>query len=74
MPAVDFQAVTPSDSDDLAPSARALYVGFGGDVAVLNSRGDAVTFVGVVTGTVLPIQTKRVLETGTSADSIVALF
>ena len=36
--------------------------------------GNAVTFAGVPAGTVLPLRTRRVRSTGTTADDIVALF
>lgn len=75
VPAISFYAVTPSDSVDITPSkARALYIGSTGDLVCINASGDPITFVGVVAGTVLPIQTTRVNSTGTSASSIVALF
>lgn len=67
-------AVTPHDTNDLANVARALWVGGAGNVAVLLSEdSSAVTFVGVAAGTLLPLRAKRVLSTGTTATSIVAV-
>lgn len=68
-------AVTPHDDNDLASNAKALYVGGAGAVAVI-AAGDteAVTFAGVPAGTILPVQVKRVLDTGTDATGIVALY
>lgn len=80
------KAVTPSNSKDLTDAtgdamsfyARSLYVGATGDLKVIMaaSKDDAVTvtYVGVPAGALLPIQVRRVLSTGTTATSIVALF
>jgi hypothetical protein len=67
-------AVTPDDDNDLAVGASALYIGVGGDVAVITSLGNTVTFVGVGDGAVLPVRVKRILDTGTTATSIVGLY
>jgi len=73
-PAAKGAAVTPSDSTVV--NFRALYVGAGGNVAVIfrdDATDTAVTLVGVVTGTVLPISVKQVMSTNTTASSIVGL-
>ena len=66
-------AVTKSD-ETILNCTRALYVGGSGNVAVKMIEGQTVTFVGVIAGTVLPIQVTQVLSTGTSATSILALY
>lgn len=69
------ESVTPSDGTDIPRGCRALYVGGTGTlVLILDKDSSAVTFVGVVAGSVLPIRTKRVLATGTTATNIVALY
>ena len=69
------EAVTPDDGTDLPRGCRALYVGGTGTLAlVLDKDAATVSFVGVVAGSVLPIRTKRVLSTGTTATNIVALY
>lgn len=70
-PAFSSIAVTPSDSTIL-PETRALYIGNGGNVAVTTRAGDS-TFVNVVGGTILPVACTKVLSTGTTATSILAL-
>lgn len=72
-PATYAVAVTPNDGADLAAAARSLYVGGAGDVKVTTTGGDAVTFVAVPAGSILPVRVARVWSTGTSATSIVAL-
>lgn len=72
-PASDGFAVTKSDSTVFTQPTRGLYVGGGGDVAVRMVSGAAVTFVGVPTGSVLPIRVDKVLSTGTDATDIVGL-
>jgi len=73
-------AVTPSDTENI-PSINGgtnngciLYVGEAGDIKVLTTGGDEVTFVGVNPGTFMPVHVLRVFSTGTTADSIVALW
>lgn len=63
-------AVTKSDSTAL--QFRALYVGGSGDVAIKHTEtGDAVTYVGVPSGTILPVSGVRVMSTGTTATNMV---
>lgn len=71
---MDAAAVTKNDSTDLTVTARALYIGGAGDVAVITAGGSTVTFVGLAAGSVLPVRVKRVKSTGTTATSIVALW
>lgn len=73
-PAGRFAAVTPSDSVDLTYLTRALYVGGDGTVVAVDANGTAVSFVGVVAGTVLPIRVSRVNATSTTATNIVAMW
>lgn len=83
------KAITPGDSgtgyangEVISPegnkACRALYIGAAGNLAVkMVGHGgdfkDTLTFIAVPVG-VLPIQVERVLSTGTTASSIIALF
>lgn len=51
-----------------------IYVGATGDVAVETVSNDRETFVGVVGGSFLPIMVSKVLVTGTTATSILAIW
>lgn len=74
-PAWNAAAVTPNDSADLTFTTRGLYIGGAGDVKVdMASDGSAVTFVGCLAGTILPIRAERVYDTDTTATNIVALW
>ena len=74
-PAEHAAAVTPSDSADLANSARGLWVGGTGNVSVdLVGSGSAVLFSNVPEGTLLPIRASRVRDTATTATAIVAIW
>lgn len=71
-------AVTPSDSADLAMETRALYVGTGGNIVLIaydptTGKRASVTFTNVPDAAVLPVRTKRVNSTNTTASNIVAL-
>jgi hypothetical protein len=65
--------VTPSDTVDLDPWVRAIYVGVTGNVRVLTWLDDDVTFVAVPAGMILPASVKRVFAASTTATSIVGL-
>jgi len=75
-PARNGGAVTPADDADLDVYAKALYIGTAGDLTVtLTNMADetSVTFVDHPAG-YAPLQVKRVWDTGTDADDIVALY
>jgi hypothetical protein len=72
----DAVAVTPSDTQDLSTPA-VLYIGNSGStgsVKITTAQGSDVTFTGLIAGTVLPVQARRVWATGTDCTSIVAIF
>jgi len=73
-PADDGAAVTPNDGADLAFVTKGLFVGGAGNLAVTTAQGNALTFTGLLAGTLLPIRVSRVKATGTTATNIVALF
>jgi hypothetical protein len=72
-PAEHAEMATPSDTADLVPLPRALYVGVGGDIAIQTLNGTTVPFVGFAGG-FFPVRVKRLLATGTTAASIIALY
>lgn len=63
-------AITPSDTTVIM--ARALYVGTGGDLAVVTDAGQTVTFTGVLGGTILPVKVSQV-KAATTASNIVGM-
>ncbi|GGE36307.1 hypothetical protein GCM10007276_12240 [Agaricicola taiwanensis] len=65
--------VTPSDTAVFVRRPAALYIGGAGDVSVETQNRDVVTFVGVLAGSILPIQCRKVLATGTTATAIVGM-
>jgi hypothetical protein len=71
--ALDGFAITPNDSADLTRDAGGIYVGVTGNVVLDTSKGTTLTFVAVPAGTILPIDTRRVRATGTTATSLIAL-
>lgn len=73
-PAHDFFSITPDDNTDLAQSTRGIYVGGDGNLEVHSVSGNAVIFIGVVAGSVLPIRCRRVLAASTTATNIIGLI
>lgn len=75
-PARRAAAVTPGDAADLAETAKALYLGQGGDLALIpaGSATDTPVVLKAHAAGYVPIQTRRVLQTGTTAGQIVALY
>lgn len=75
-PFVDGYAVTASDTVDLPRLADAIFMGTAGatgTIRLITEGGHDVTFVGVPVGTVLPVRTRRVYSTTTTASNMVAL-
>lgn len=71
------RAVAPNDLNDLDPYAKAIYVGVAGDITYIPVRNtDQETPVLLKNAAVgyHPIQARRILATGTAAQSIVALW
>ena len=68
------EVVSKSDTVDLDFEARGLYVGGGGDVALVMLSGAVVTFKAVPTGTTLNVRFTRVNSTNTTATLMLALF
>ncbi len=68
--------VSKSDSADLSPLAKALYIGVTGDVTILpinaTDTSQTVLFKAHPVG-YMPVQARRVMSTGTTATNIVAL-
>jgi hypothetical protein len=71
-PANDILPVTPSDTTDMALVALALYVEHGGVVSLVTERNQT-RVVEVADHAILPVGTRRVNATGTTATGIHAL-
>lgn len=73
-PASRCFAITPSDSAAIPVSTKAIYVGGGGDIAVLTVGSDTpVTFRNTIAGSILDVRVRQVLATGTTAQDLVGL-
>jgi hypothetical protein len=67
-------AVTPSNTVNFRCTARYLYVGSSGDVAVVQDDNSVVIYKKVPAGTYLFVGCKRVNQTGTTAKDIIAHY
>jgi hypothetical protein len=68
--------ISPDDDNDLPSPTRGIYVGGVGDLTVElvgDPKGTTTLFSAVPVGTVLPIQARKVLATGTGATLMTAL-
>lgn len=68
-PATDIITVIPSDATDFAEVAVALYVETGGAVSLVTQTG-ATRLINVADHSILPVGTRRVNATGTTAIGI----
>lgn len=69
-----YAAITPADGADLPFITRGIWVGGAGNLSVVClNTGLTVTFSGIPAGTLLPLQTARVLATGTTATLLVGM-
>jgi len=73
-PGYNFTAVTPSDTiDDPNGPFKAIYVGSAGNIVIVGIDNVAVTFVGALAGSILPLIGRRINSTNTTASSLVAI-
>jgi hypothetical protein len=70
---MDAFAITPSDSTNFNAMFRGIYVGAAGNIVVVTPSGSAITFVGALAGSVIPVMGVRVNSTNTTATSLVGL-
>jgi hypothetical protein len=63
------QSVVALDTDLI--SHRAIWVGGGGDLAVLDHDGHTVVIAGIPTGTLMPLSAKKILSAGTTVTKLV---
>jgi hypothetical protein len=73
-PASDGAAVTPSDTVDLPVASKRLWIGTGGNVALITVKGTTLTYTAVPAGTYLRVRASRVKSMGTTASNIVAEY
>jgi hypothetical protein len=77
-PARRVVAIIPSDGDDLPDTPKGIYVGTGGDVALVAAGapagGAATVFRNLPSGALLPVRVRRVAATGTTAADLLALL
>lgn len=75
-PAYEAVPVTKHDANNVRGTTpfRGLYVGTGGDLVLVDVKGNVTTFKNVASGSVLPVRGVRVNNTSTTAADIVALF
>ena len=71
-PATDIIPVTPDDAIDISEVAIALYVETGGQISFVTARNNARNVV-VADNSILPVGTRRVNATGTTATGIHAM-
>ena len=72
-PAGAAATVVPHDTTPLVTPSRAIYVGVAGDLAVEMLSAEVVVLKNTVAGAVYPLRARRVMATGTTASSLVAL-
>jgi len=74
--ALNAVAVTPSDAEDINPTAG-VYLGVGGDLVVTLGEmedGESVKFVDLAAGIIHPLVVKRIWDDETTADDILAVY
>ena len=69
-PTEDWQAVVPSDDDDLPFVPRAISVNSGGDVTILSAAGNEAT-IAMADAEMRPVRPVRIKAAGTTATGIV---
>ncbi len=73
-PAETCFPIVPDNQQELAVATKALFVGTGGDLALVPIRGtNPVIFRNVPSGSILDVRVRVVMATGTTATDIVGL-
>ena len=77
-PARRVAAFVPDDGIDLGEVTKGIYVGTGGDLALVAvdapANAPAVVFRNLPAGALLPVRARRVAATGTTASDLLALL
>ena len=67
----DYENITPNDSADLRGLTRGILLEEDGALAIQNpANNESVTIPNLAGGIIHPIQTKRILATGTDASAV----
>lgn len=74
MPGYDGVAISPNDSSNLASTVRAIYVGSGGNIKLVTPSNTTLEFIGVQTGTILPMQAVKIFSTSTTASLMIGIY
>jgi len=73
-PAEGWFAIVPSDTEEFERHTRSVYVGFGGNLYAIGTDGSSDPHYNVQDGTVLPLQAKQMLLTGTTASGMLGYY
>lgn len=73
-PASRHFAITPTDGLDMNICTRGLYVGVGGDVAIVDRGGTSLVYKNAQAGSVIPIEASQVSATGTTATNLIGMI
>lgn len=68
------RAYTVTASDTAANIYSYLYVGTGGNIALVTEGGDSVTFNNVPTGSFVWVRTSKIMSTNTTASQILGFI
>lgn len=74
-PAEGCFAITPDDNSELPFVTKGIYIGNGGELALVLLNNDSpVTFRNLVGGTILDVRAKAVLAAGSTATDCIGLY
>ncbi len=69
--------IVPDDDVDLAVVPKGIYVGTGGDIAMIGARqpsgSAAVIWRNIPSGALIPFRPRRILASGTTASDLIAV-
>lgn len=72
-PAEFLQLITPSDTEYLKYTTRAIRVGGAGDLAVMTANGEVTTIPSLLAGETIVVRAKKVYSTNTTATEIMGM-
>jgi len=71
---IHADAAVQSDTANLKTAVSAIYIGGDGNLKITTEGGEAVTFVGLSAGDIVPVSAVRIWSTGTTATNLVMMW
>lgn len=73
-PGLEHYDITPHDINDEKLAFRSLYIGTGGNVALVSMSGVVKVYKNCANGSIIPMRGRRINVTGTTAADMIGMY